>query len=212
MSHVLNRKALALDQSPTPRRAHVVPFPGQAPHVHRKLIRLAIGDVAVSVEPADLTTVLGSCVAVCLYDPTLLTGGMNHIFLPASPDGEDSSRRYGVHAMELLINNLMKEGCDRRRLVAKAFGGANLFGQVGDNSVGSQNTRFVREFLNLERIPLVAEKLGGTRPLQVHFQTDSSRVRVKTVHGGGVQALAGQERSFKPVPAQAPAEDAVTLF
>lgn len=189
----------------------MVPFPGPEAHPHRKVIRLAIGDVAVSVAPADLTTVLGSCVAVCLHDPTLRAGGMNHIFLPSSPDGEDSSRRYGVHAMELLINNLMREGCDRRRLVAKAFGGASLFGQNVETSVGTKNTKFVREFLTLERIPLVAEKLGGQRPLSIHFQTDDSRVRVKTVHGAGDRALA-QERTWKPAVQQTSVEDAITLF
>jgi chemotaxis receptor (MCP) glutamine deamidase CheD len=211
MSQMQHRKAIPLNAATlTPRRASTVPFPAPGAHPHRKLIRLAIGDVAVSVEPADLTTVLGSCVAVCLHDPTLRAGGMNHIFLPSSPDGEDSSRRYGVHAMELLINNLMREGCDRRRLVAKAFGGANLFGQNVETSVGTKNTKFVREFLTLERIPLVAEKLGGQRPLSIHFQTDDSRVRVKTVNGGG-QALA-QERTWKPAVPQTSVEDAITLF
>ena len=84
--------------------------------------RIYIGEIVASATPMLLQTLLGSCVAVCLRDPVTCIGGMNHILLPGRCDGDDRPSRCGVHAMELLINAIMKEGGDRRRLVAKVFG------------------------------------------------------------------------------------------
>lgn len=177
----------------------------------RKRIELGIGDVAVSADPADLHTVLGSCVAVCLYDPILHAGGMNHILLPVGPAG-DISRRYGVHGMEVLINQLMNLGCDRRRLIAKVFGGANLLHQAHERAVGTHNATFVRGFLALERIPLVAERLGGRRALEVNFQTDSSRASVRPVNGYGIHVMAEHERCWTRARTHAGTESEITLF
>ncbi len=84
--------------------------------------RIYVGEVVASATPLLLQTLLGSCVAVCLWDPVACIGGMNHILLPGRGDGDDRPSRYGVHAMELLINAIMNQGGDRRKLVAKAFG------------------------------------------------------------------------------------------
>lgn len=88
---------------------------GSARPQRRYRVSLYIGEVAASREPAVLETLLGSCVAVCLYDPVLRAGGMNHILLPRCRLG-DKNPRCGIHAMELLINELMKIGADRRIL------------------------------------------------------------------------------------------------
>lgn len=192
---------------PARRRQCLKPHAAQ----DRKRIKLGIGDVAVSADPTDLHTVLGSCVAVCLYDPILRAGGMNHILLPVGHAG-DISMRYGVHAMEVLINQLMNLGCDRRRLIAKVFGGANLLHQIHEHAVGKLNATFVRGFLSLERIPLVAERLGGRRALEVNFQTDSSRALVRPVSGHGIDIVAEQERCWKRARARASADGEITLF
>ncbi len=83
--------------------------------------------------------------------------------------------------MELLINELMKQGGDRRRFVAKAFGGANVLSGLTTATIGSDNARFVRGFLFAERIPLLAECLGGTHPIQVYFKTDTGKATVRCV-------------------------------
>jgi chemotaxis receptor (MCP) glutamine deamidase CheD len=123
---------------------------------------------------------LGSCVAACLFDPESGVGGMNHFMLPSqSPDARNSAR-YGIHSMELLINAIMRLGGDRRRLRAKAFGGANVLRLNRPGlDVGQQNCQFIREFLDTEKIPLLVERLGGESPVRVHFLTNSGRAFVK---------------------------------
>lgn len=158
--------------------------------------RVNIGQVAASAEPLELGTVLGSCVAVCLYDPVRRLGGMNHILLPGRCLNCVSSR-YGVHAMELLINDLMQLGGDRKRLVAKAFGGANVISELKQTPIGDNNVRFVRKFLATERIPLVAERLGGSRAIIVQFRTDTGKAHVGNVDGSRMQQIVRDEKSYK---------------
>ncbi len=109
-----------------------------------------------------ISTLLGSCVAACLYDPVNKVLGMNHFLLSNSvykrdrADFSTLSGRYGVQAMELLINKMYQLGADRKHLKAKAFGGATLQGfRPGDRfqpSIGDGNLNFIKEFLNIEKI------------------------------------------------------------
>jgi chemotaxis receptor (MCP) glutamine deamidase CheD len=162
---------------------------------HRPHIRIYIGDVVACAEPSILQTLLGSCVAVCLRDPIARVGGMNHILLPGDSN-QGRTSRFGVHAMELLINALMQRGADRRRLVAKAFGAANVVAALKSPTVGDQNAIFVREFLARERIPLVAKRLGGTHAVQVHFTTDTGRTIVHTVDGSRLPIILEAETTY----------------
>jgi chemotaxis protein CheD len=161
-------------------------------------VRVNIGEVAVSADPCSLDALLGSCVSVCLYDPMRRAGSMNHILLPGkSLNGKCT--RYGVYAMEVLINELMKHGADRRRLVAKAFGGANVLPGMRQMPVGDHNSKFVREFLATERIPLVAERLGGSHAVLVRFRTDTGKAVVHTVDGSYLPKIAREETSYERV-------------
>lgn len=171
---------------------------GSAHPQRRNRVSLYIGEVAASREPAVLDTLLGSCVAVCLYDPAIRAGGMNHILLPRCRVG-DKNPRCGIHAMELLINELMKIGADRRKLLAKAFGGANVLEGIKSLPIGEENARFVREFLATERIPLVAERLGGNHAVHLYFRTDTGKATVHTVDGSTLPKIIDAERSlWKP--------------
>ncbi len=171
---------------------------GSARPQRRYRVSLYIGEVAASREPAVLETLLGSCVAVCLYDPVLRAGGMNHILLPRCRLG-DKNPRCGIHAMELLINELMKIGADRRKLLAKAFGGANVLPGIKMQEIGNENARFAREFLATERIPLVAERMGGTHAVHLYYQTDTGKATVHSVDGSSLPKIVMAERShWKP--------------
>jgi chemotaxis protein CheD len=132
---------------------------------------------------------------VCLYDPVLGAGGMNHILLPKCRVG-DISPRCGVHAMELLINELMKLGGDRRRFIAKAFGGANVIRGIKMPPIGLGNANFVRNFLATERIPLVSQRLGGNHAVHVFFRTDTGKATVHTVDGSSLPRIINEERSY----------------
>jgi chemotaxis protein CheD len=166
----------------------------QRPDEHR--VRVYTGDVATSKQPATFDALLGSCVAVCLYDPVFCAGGINHILLPGS--GLDTRcTRFGVHAMELLINELMRQAADRRKLVAKAFGGANVLSGLVTATIGDDNARFVREFLATEKIPLIAERLGGTHAVHLRFRTDTGKAVVRTVDGSRLPKIIIAETSYR---------------
>jgi len=179
--------------------------------VHKRIV-LYTGDVATSASPAMLETLLGSCVAVCLFDPRLRIGGMNHILLP---EGSDDMRctRFGINAMELLINQLMKAGADRKSLVAKAFGGAAVFASMNTVKVGEMNAEFVREYLKLERIPLIGQRLGGTNAVHVYFHTNTGKAIVRTVDGSALPKISHDEAAYRHARAdEATNGSDVTLF
>ena len=175
-------------------------------------ISLCIGEVAASQSPVVLDTLLGSCVAVCMYDPILRAGGMNYILLPKCKAG-DQSPRCGVHAMELLINELMKLGGEKKRFIAKAFGGANVLPGMKMPPVGDENAIFVRQFLATEKIPLVAARMGGNYAVRLYFHTDTGKAYVHTVDGSSLpRIIESESRYCKPAADSKPIGDDITLF
>lgn len=185
-------------ESAEPYAAHLVhPHHPGRPHPHHEPVcRIGIGEVAASRDPLRIETVLGSCVAVCLYDPVLGAGGMNHILVPSSHADCQGTARCGVQAMELLINALMKLRADRRRLTAKAFGGANVLPAFQTPTVGELNAKFVREFLATERIPLLAARLGGSQPVRAIFHAQSGRAFVHTLDGSRLTGIVREEVTY----------------
>jgi chemotaxis protein CheD len=119
---------------------------------------------------------------------------MNHILLPNCSAGE-AGTRYGTQAMELLVAELIKLGGDRRRFVAKAFGGGNVIAGARLAAIGEGNAACVRLFLAKQKIPLVAERLGGDHAVHVYFQTDTGKATVYTVDGSILATIA---RSSNP--------------
>jgi chemotaxis protein CheD len=132
------------------------------------------GQYHVSGEPSEvLTTILGSCIAACIRDPVARIGGMNHFLLPGEA-GEDGLR-YGVNAMELLVNELLKSGAKRNRLEAKIFGGAQVVKGLSD--VGSKNIAFAERYFRDEGIPLAGGSTGGFQARRVEFWPATGRMR-----------------------------------
>jgi chemotaxis protein CheD len=123
---------------------------------------------------------------------------MNHILLPGKSLNLPSTR-YGIHAMEMLINDILQLGGDRRKLVAKAFGGANVIQGLKQMPIGDNNVKFVREFLSTERIPLVAQRLGGSNAVIVQFRTDTGKATVRNVNGSRLPQIMREEVSYKRV-------------
>src|SRR4051794_8740670 len=122
-------------------------------------VRVLPGQYFASAQDVAIVTVLGSCVAACLRDTERGIGGMNHFMLPRERSDAgvaSTSARYGVNAMELLINDVMRLGARRGRLVAKVFGGGNVLAGCTLLNVGQANADFVTEFLRAESIPVVA--------------------------------------------------------
>lgn len=147
-----------------------------------------------------ITTVLGSCVSTCLWDPATHIGGMNHFMLPgdtASPGSAwAASARFGVYAMEVLINEMIHLGADRRRMVAKVFGGAQLLSGFDRLDVGAKNSEFVLEFLKVEGIRVLARDLLDVCPRKVHFFVDSGKVQVKRLGPTPSDPVQQREREY----------------
>ena len=147
-----------------------------------------------------ITTVLGSCVSTCLWDPVERIGGMNHFMLPGDGSSSGSpwaaSARFGVYAMEVLINEMIRLGADRRRMVAKVFGGAQLLAGFDRLDVGAKNSGFVLEFLRVEGIRVLAQDLLDVCPRKVHFFVDSGKVQVKRLPMTPAEPVQRREREY----------------
>jgi len=182
----------------------------------KQQITIHIGECHASSDPAVISTVLGSCVAVCLFDPERRIGGMNHILLPGRADMQhfDAAARYGINAMELLINRTMALGGDRRRFVAKVFGGAHMIPAISrENGVGEKNTAFVLDFLEREGISILCKDVGGTDSRRIYFHTDTNDVLLRRIPCTMFKNVAVKEkRRFAQVKKDAQREGEVILF
>lgn len=130
----------------------------------------------------EFSTVLGSCVATCLFDPEREIGGMNHFLLAEPPPGSstgDFDEHYGAYLMELLINDMLAHGAAKSRMRAHLYGGANLNSSFA--RIGARNAEFARSFLASERITVVREDLGGMNARRVDFRPARGQVRCRTV-------------------------------
>ena len=158
-----------------------------------------------------LTTVLGSCVAACLVDRSIGLSGMNHFMLP---DG-GSAGRYGVFAMELLINEMMKRGARRERLQAKIFGGGQVMRNYTCMNVGERNVEFVEQFLATERIAIVSRDVLDVYPRKVCLFPGSGRALVKKLAVTQSDVIASAETDYRGKLSRQPAAAAcggVELF
>ncbi|MEO8243402.1 MAG: chemotaxis protein CheD [bacterium] len=151
-----------------------------------KLTYVVQGTYYVSGHPqCSFSTVLGSCISVCLHDPVAAVGGMNH-FLLAAGRGEDSGHiRFGVNAMEKLINELLKAGASRPRLQAKVFGGARMSAKLAD--IGRSNAAFATSFLEDEGTPVISKSIGGSDARRVIFWPSTSQARMLLVPSDSVE-------------------------
>ncbi|MCR8826611.1 chemotaxis protein CheD [Pseudosulfitobacter koreensis] len=146
-------------------------------------LHITQGQHATSGNPdVVITTLLGSCVACCLWDPGAKVGGMNHMLLTVRGDADLTDNFMGVNAMEVLINELIKAGARRSSLRAKAFGGARMVNGLSD--IGDANAQFTLDFLASEGITCDGHSFGGSNARNIRFWPASGRVlqRISTDH------------------------------
>jgi chemotaxis protein CheD len=160
----------------------ITPFPpirDAAPDIIRMTI--VQGEAKASADPlVEMSTILGSCVATCLFDPVARVGGMNHFLLgepPAHIRDQEFDSDYGLFLMELLINEMLSLGARKSRMRARLYGGANLNPDLAP--IGSANAAFARQFLERENIPKVFEDLEGTHARRIQFRPASGQVRAR---------------------------------
>jgi chemotaxis protein CheD len=170
--------------------------------IGRDFISILPGNYHATDKAECLSTLLGSCVAACLYDPVNHVIGMNHFLLSGTLNRYNvpllltESARYGIHAMEKLINAMLKLGAERENLRCKAFGGATMFGphDPAAPGVGQMNCLFIRDFLRKEKIPLVAQDLGGTHGRVIYFMPEDYSVMMRRIKKSRLRDIAHREQ------------------
>jgi len=173
--------------------------PGQAAffyrdhHFQHDAVKVLPGEYYVTEEDMMVMTVLGSCIAACIWDPKVRVGGMNHFMLPEG--GADTSGRYGSYAMELLINEMIKLGARRETMQAKVFGGGQVMHSFTTMNVGERNTQFVLDYLHTERISIVSKDVLDIHPRKVCYFPATGKAMVKRLAHSHPETLETQERA-----------------
>lgn len=195
---------------------HLAPTTYYDRHFERHAVKILPGEYFVTNGNKLIVTVLGSCVAVCLRDKVNGIGGMNHFLLPNDGTNETGllteSARYGVYAMELLVNHLLKMGATRARMEAKVFGGGNVLPGLKVNNVGQRNVEFVLDYLQTERIPIVAQDLLDDYPRKVYFFPDTGKVLVKKIKSLHNTTIVDRESEYRMKVKFTPKSGEVELF
>lgn len=179
--------------------------------------RILPGEYYVTATEEAVTTTLGSCIAACIRDRVTGIGGMNHFMLPQTADPEElragilgAATRYGNYAMEHLINGIMSNGGCRENLEVKIFGGGRILEKVTD--VGQRNIDFVKEYLAVESLPVVAEDLGDIYPRMVIYFPATGRAQVKRLRSLHNNIIATQEMDYGDRLREKPITGEVELF
>jgi len=182
--------------------------------------RVLPGEYYVTASDEAIATVLGSCISACIGDPAVGVGGMNHFMLPGDAQGRLADHwldpaagvatRYGSHAMERLINELVKLGARRERFEIKLFGAGRILSSLTD--VGSRNTAFVHEYLAAEGLKVAAEDLGGIYPRRIVYSPETGKVRVRKLQSMEGTEIAEREKRYLSDIARSGAGGHVELF
>jgi len=138
------------------------------------------GFIFVAIRPTVISTVLGSCVSVCLYDTERKIGGMNHFQLPYIRERHKATARYGNVATSALIHMMIDDGSNLEHLGARIFGGA-YNPRISPNDLGSENIMAAREILAKKRVRVVSEDVGGERGRKIVFDTSTNEIAVLKV-------------------------------
>lgn len=151
--------------------------------VERVALFLHPAQIFAGAEPTAITTILGSCVAVCLYDPARRIGGMNHFLLPHPVAGPRFPARFGRVAIARLVERMADFGCAATDLEAKVFGGARVVRALAtaEGGLGADNVQLAIESLHDFRIPIRARDVGGMRGRKLVFHTDDGAAWVRAI-------------------------------
>lgn len=185
----------------------------------RYAAKILPGQYYVTCEDELIVTVLGSCVSACIRDRVFGIGGMNHFMLPVGDEqriamlnNADESARYGNFAMEKMINDILKQGGNRENLEVKIFGGGKVLRNMNKIDVGEQNIAFVRGYLQIEKLNLLAADLGDIYPRKVVYLPSTGKVWVKKLRGTHNDTVVQRERRYQSEIKQQPVAGDVELF
>jgi chemotaxis protein CheD len=138
------------------------------------------GFIYVSTKPTMISTVVGSCIAVCVFDRKQKIGGMNHFQFPIIRNSKQSTARYGNVAVSALINLMINEGSKSEHLEAQILGGA-YNPEVSGKDIGRKNIQTAKKVLKEKKIHIVSEDVGGEKGRKIIFNTNTNEVAVVKV-------------------------------
>lgn len=140
------------------------------------------GELCVSREPARIDTLLGSCVAVCLFNRKLKFGGMNHYMLPTAPQGTVSSGKHGDYSTRILIKKMLSFDSNVQNIDAMVFGGGNVTGHLAiGEGIGAKNIVLARDLLQQFNIRVIKKELGGNYGRKVFFENWTGKVETRRI-------------------------------
>lgn len=176
------------------------------------IVKIFSGDWYVTKSNEMLATILGSCVAACIRDPYAGIGGMNHFLLPGDENTAmlSDAARYGVYAMESLINGILSAGGRKDRLEIKVFGGGNVINNSA--RIGSKNAAFIRNFLRKEGYTIASEDLEGDHPRRVHYFPATGKVLMRKLQRREDLVVVEEEKRYSQAITAKPVEGNIELF
>lgn len=135
-----------------------------------------------SREPYIVSTILGSCVAVCIYDTVLCFGGINHYMLPFWNGQGLASPKFGNIAIHKLIEKMQSLGSQQRNMIAKVFGGGNIIeASTAQFMIGDRNISVAKDTLKELQIQIISQSLGGSLGRKIQFNTATGEVKQKMI-------------------------------
>lgn len=172
--------------------------------LNREIITIYPGELYITKKSELITTILGSCISIVLFDEQNSIGGINHYMLPAAPPESKKNSglpitRFGEYAIKTLIQEMINQGASLKNLKAKIFGGSNVLNfsskkderkkdvqkkdvQKKDALIGEENINFARKFLKKIGIPIVSEDVGGVSSRKIFFDTTNYKVFLKRIN------------------------------
>jgi chemotaxis protein CheD len=156
-------------------------MPAELPRIASRFLQP--GHLVIATEPMQVTTILGSCVAVCMFDVTKRVGGINHFMLPiGSGRSTAASPRFGDVAMNELLSGLRSAGARMPFLQARVFGGASMFHELKPTaSLGQKNVELALDFLARFGVDVIEIDTGGNRGRKLIYRTDEGTVCLKSI-------------------------------
>ena len=183
-------------------------------HTGLATAKILPGEFYVTGHNEAITTILGSCISACVRDPKAGLGGMNHFMLPidksATVTQEADAARYGNFAMEQMINDILRNGGNRDNLEVKIFGGGRVM--KGMTDVGKKNIQFVKDYIAMEGLKLLAEDVGGNYPRKVMYIPKTGKVKMKKLINQHNDTVETRDESYFDKITHQKTEGEVELF
>lgn len=143
-------------------------------YLQNEITYLLPGEMIVTSRALKISTILGSCVSVCLYDEEKRIAGINHYLLPLNKNNDPHQFRYGDSSLDYMLRHMIKKGAQQNRITARIFGGSLMFSSIGSVlNIGMQNVVVAKEFLSANSIPVLSIETGGKIGRKVIFDTSA---------------------------------------